>query len=175
NTADAVAPQEGQEVDVRILSTTDLHTNLVNYDYYQDKASQTIGLAKTAVLIDHAKAENSNVILVDNGDLIQGTPLGTYKALVDRVEKGEQHPMYAALDALGFDASTLGNHEFNYGLDYLKNVISTAGLPVVNANVIDATSNQPLFKQYEIITKTFKDAGGKQVNLNIGITGIVPP
>ncbi|WP_242258256.1 bifunctional 2',3'-cyclic-nucleotide 2'-phosphodiesterase/3'-nucleotidase [Streptococcus thoraltensis] len=175
DTNDTVAPQEGQSVDVRILSTTDLHTNLVNYDYYQDKESQKIGLAKTAVLIDNAKAENSNVVLVDNGDLIQGTPLGTYKALVDRVEKGEQHPMYAALGALGFDASTLGNHEFNYGLDYLKNVISTAGLPVVNANVIDATSNQPLFKQYEIITKSFKDADGKQVNLKIGITGIVPP
>lgn len=175
DTNDTVAPQEGQSVDVRILSTTDLHTNLVNYDYYQDKESQKIGLAKTAVLIDNAKAENSNVVLVDNGDLIQGTPLGTYKALVDRVEKGEQHPMYAALGALGFDASTLGNHEFNYGLDYLKNVISTAGLPVVNANVIDATSNQPLFKQFEIITKSFKDADGKQVNLKIGITGIVPP
>ncbi|MEQ9763558.1 bifunctional 2',3'-cyclic-nucleotide 2'-phosphodiesterase/3'-nucleotidase [Streptococcus sp. ZJ151] len=175
DTNDTVAPQEGQAVDVRILSTTDLHTNLVNYDYYQDKASQSIGLAKTAVLIQKAKTENSNVLLVDNGDLIQGTPLGTYKALVDRVEKGEQHPMHAALKALGFDAATLGNHEFNYGLDYLQNVIATAGLPIVNANVIDATSKQPLFKQYEILTKSFKDADGKQVNLKIGITGIVPP
>lgn len=175
DTTEPVAPQEGQNLDIRILSTTDLHTNLVNYDYYQDKPSQTIGLAKTAVLIDKAKAENNNVVLVDNGDLIQGTPLGTYKALVDRVEKGEQHPMYAALKALGFDASTLGNHEFNYGLDYLQNVIATAGLPVVNANVMDAKSNQPLFKPYDIITKTFKSSDGKNTQLNIGITGIVPP
>ena len=94
-------PVEGQTVDVRILATTDLHTNLVNYDYYQDKPVETLGLAKTAVLIEKAKKENPNVLLVDNGDTIQGTPLGTYKAIVDPVEKGEQHPMYAALQALG--------------------------------------------------------------------------
>ena len=117
--AKATTPVEGQEVDVRILATTDLHTNLVNYDYYQDKPAQNVGLAKTAVLIEDAKKENSNVLLVDNGDTIQGTPLGTYKAIVNPIKDGEQHPMYAALQKLGFDAGTLGNHEFNYGLDYL--------------------------------------------------------
>lgn len=62
-------PTNGQSVAVRILSTTDLHTNLVNYDYYQDKETQNLGLAKTAVLIAKAKAENPNVVLVDNGIL----------------------------------------------------------------------------------------------------------
>lgn len=168
-------PVEGQTVDVRILSTTDLHTNLVNYDYYQDKESQTIGLAKTAVLLQQAKEENPNVVTVDNGDLIQGTPLGTYKAIVDPVEMGEEHPMYAALNKLGFDASTLGNHEFNYGLEFLNTVLSSTSLPVVNANVIDAKSLEPVFKTYEITTKTFTDTTGRKVDLNIGITGIVPP
>ena len=111
-------PTNGQSVAVRILSTTDLHTNLVNYDYYQDKETQNLGLAKTAVLIAKAKAENPNVVLVDNGDIIQGTPLGTYKAIVNPIKDGEQHPMYKALDSLGFDAGTFGNHEFNYGLDF---------------------------------------------------------
>ena len=166
---------EGQSVAVRILSTTDLHTNLANYDYYQDKETQNLGLAKTAVLIAKAKAENPNVVLVDNGDTIQGTPLGTYKAIVDPLEAGEQHPMYKALDSLGFDAGTFGNHEFNYGLDFLNKVIATAGMPLVNANVLDAKTNQPLFKTHEIIEKTFVDADGKEVSLKIGITGIVPP
>lgn len=85
-------PVEGQTVDVRILATTDLHTNLVNYDYYQDKPVETLGLAKTAVLIEEAKKENPNVVLVDNGDTIQGTPLGNYKSIVDPIEEGEQHP-----------------------------------------------------------------------------------
>lgn len=169
------APIEGQTVDVRILSTTDLHTNLVNYDYYQDKPAETIGLAKTAVLLEEAKAENGNVVTVDNGDLIQGTPLGTYKAIIEPVKEGEQHPMYAALEALGFDASTLGNHEFNYGLDYLNSLLKTADIPVVNANVRDAKTNELAFKPFVITPKTFKDSVGREVIVNIGITGIVPP
>ncbi len=174
-TTEVASPVEGQTVDVRILSTTDLHTNLVNYDYYQDKESQNLGLAKTAVLIEEARAENPNTVTVDNGDLIQGTPLGTYKAIVDPVETGEKHPMYAALEELDFDASTLGNHEFNYGLDFLHTVLASTSLPVVNANVVDAKSLQPVFKTYELVTKTFTDTTGRPVNLNIGITGIVPP
>ena len=173
--AKANTPVEGQEVDVRILATTDLHTNLVNYDYYQDKPAQNVGLAKTAVLIEDAKKENSNVLLVDNGDTIQGTPLGTYKAIVNPIKDGEQHPMYAALQKLGFDAGTLGNHEFNYGLDYLKKVISTAGMPIVNANVVDPKTGAFVYDPYKIIKKTYTDKNGRPVDVNIGVTGIVPP
>ncbi|HFI0454146.1 TPA: bifunctional 2',3'-cyclic-nucleotide 2'-phosphodiesterase/3'-nucleotidase [Streptococcus suis] len=172
---ETTTPVEGQSVDVRILATTDLHTNLVNYDYYQDKPVETLGLAKTAVLIEDAKAENPNVILVDNGDTIQGTPLGNYKSLIDPIEEGEQHPMYTALDTLGFDAGTLGNHEFNYGLDYLRKVISTAGMPLLNANVLNPTTKDFLYQPYTIIDKTFTDTTGKAVSLKVGITGIVPP
>ena len=168
-------PVEGQTVDVRILATTDLHTNLVNYDYYQDKPVETLGLAKTAVLIEKAKKENPNVLLVDNGDTIQGTPLGTYKAIVNPVEKGEQHPMYAALQALGFEAGTLGNHEFNYGLDYLNRVIETAGMPLVNANVLDPATGKFIYQPYKIIEKTFTDTQGRLTTVKIGVTGIVPP
>ncbi|NQN53448.1 bifunctional 2',3'-cyclic-nucleotide 2'-phosphodiesterase/3'-nucleotidase [Streptococcus suis] len=174
-TTETTTPVEGQSVDVRILATTDLHTNLVNYDYYQDKPVETLGLAKTAVLIEDAKAENPNVILVDNGDTIQGTPLGNYKSLIDPIEEGEQHPMYTALDTLGFDAGTLGNHEFNYGLDYLRKVISTAGMPLLNANVLNPTTKDFLYQPYTIIDKTFTDTTGKAVSLKVGITGIVPP
>ncbi len=172
---ETTTPVEGQSVDVRILATTDLHTNLVNYDYYQDKPVETLGLAKTAVLIEEAKAENSNIVLVDNGDTIQGTPLGNYKSIIDPIEEGEQHPMYAALDTLGFDAGTLGNHEFNYGLDYLRKVISTAGMPLLNVNVLHPTTKDFLYQPYTIIDKTFTDTTGKAVSLKVGITGIVPP
>jgi len=148
---------------------------LVNYDYYQDKPAQNVGLAKTAVLIEDAKKENSNVLLVDNGDTIQGTPLGTYKAIVNPIKDGEQHPMYTALQKLGFDAGTLGNHEFNYGLDYLKKVIATAGMPIVNANVVDAKTGAFVYDPYKIIKKTYTDKNGRSVDVNIGVTGIVPP
>ncbi|HEM5143402.1 TPA: bifunctional 2',3'-cyclic-nucleotide 2'-phosphodiesterase/3'-nucleotidase [Streptococcus suis] len=174
-TTETTTPVEGQSVDVRILATTDLHTNLVNYDYYQDKPVETLGLAKTAVLIEEAKAENSNVVLVDNGDTIQGTPLGNYKSIIDPIEEGEQHPMYAALETLGFDVGTLGNHEFNYGLAYLEKVIRTANMPLVNANVLDPTTKDFLYTPYTIVKKTFTDTEGKKVTLNVGVTGIVPP
>ncbi|TWT14644.1 bifunctional 2',3'-cyclic-nucleotide 2'-phosphodiesterase/3'-nucleotidase [Streptococcus sp. sy010] len=170
-----LAPVEGQNVNVRVLSTTDLHTNLINYDYYQDKTSQNIGLAKTSVLIDEAKAENSNTILIDSGDTIQGTPLGTYAATVDPVKEGEKHPMYAAMELLNYDAANIGNHEFNYGLEFLKSVVGASSLPILNANVIDAKTNEPIFKTYEVVTKTFTDVDGKKVSLKVGITGIVPP
>lgn len=174
NPAD-LKPVEGEKVDVQILSTTDLHTNLVNYDYYQDKAAQNIGLAKTALLINQAEKENPNSVLVDNGDTIQGTPLGTYEALINPVKKGRQHPMYKAFTTLRYDAASLGNHEFNYGLDYLNQVIDAAGLPIVNANVLDAKTGKHYFNPYVIIPKTFTDTNGRQVTVNIGITGIVPP
>ena len=169
------APKEGEKVNVRILGTTDLHTNLVNYDYYQDKPSEQLGLAKTAVLIEEAKKENPNVVLVDNGDTIQGTPLGTYKAIVAPIKDGETHPMYEALHALGFEAGTLGNHEFNYGLDYLRKVINGAKMPIVNANVRDAKTGDYAYTPYIILPKTFTDTEGRAVTVKIGITGIVPP
>ncbi|GGE36305.1 bifunctional 2',3'-cyclic-nucleotide 2'-phosphodiesterase/3'-nucleotidase [Streptococcus himalayensis] len=174
NTSD-VKPIEGQTVDVRILATTDLHTNLVNYDYYQDKPVETLGLAKTALLIEEAKKENPNTVLVDNGDTIQGTPLGTYKSIVKPIENGEEHPMYVALNALGYDIGTLGNHEFNYGLDYLNKVIASAKMPIVNANVLDAQTGEFIYEPYKILEKAFIDTEGRKTLVKIGVTGIVPP
>jgi len=164
---------EGQTVDMQILSTTDLHTNLVNYDYYQDKPSQTVGLSKTAVLIKKARETNPNTVLVDSGDTIQGTPFGTYKALIDPVAQGETHPMYKAFEMLGYDAETLGNHEFNYGLEFLDRMVKAAKINIINANVRNAQTGDYYYNPYKIVNKTFTDTDGKQVTLKIGITGLV--
>ena len=165
---------EGQTVDMQILSTTDLHTNLVNYDYYQDKPSQTVGLSKTAVLIKKARETNPNTVLVDSGDTIQGTPFGTYKALIDPVAQGETHPMYKAFEMLGYDAETLGNHEFNYGLEFLDRMVKAAKINIINANVRNAQTGDYYYNPYKIVNKTFTDTDGKQVTLKIGITGVLP-
>lgn len=167
--------QEKKEVSLRILGTSDLHTNFVNYDYYQDKVSNSLGLAKTGVLIEQARKENQNTLLFDNGDLIQGTPLGSYSANVDPLEDGEKHPAYAALEALNFDGTTLGNHEFNYGLDYLDEVMDDAEFPVLNANVYDAKTKQNRFTPYEIIDKEVVDGRGKRVTVQVGVIGVVAP
>lgn len=152
---------EGQTVDMQILSTTDLHTNLVNYDYYQDKPSQTVGLSKTAVLIKKARETNPNTVLVDSGDTIQGTPFGTYKALIDPVAQGETHPMYKAFEMLGYDAETLGNHEFNYGLEFLDRMVKAAKINIINANVRNAQTGDYYYNPYKIVNKTFTDTDGK--------------
>ena len=162
-------------VALRILGTSDLHTNFVNYDYYQDKPTNEFGLAKTALLIDEARAENPNNLLFDNGDLIQGTPLGGYKVTVDPLEEGELHPALAALQALDFDGVTLGNHEFNYGLEYLDLVLAEAPFPVLNANVYDVETGENRYTPYVIMDKEVVDGNGATHELKVGVIGIVAP
>ncbi|MBH5320403.1 bifunctional 2',3'-cyclic-nucleotide 2'-phosphodiesterase/3'-nucleotidase [Paenibacillus sp. GSMTC-2017] len=175
------AADAGSSVKLRIMETTDIHTNLVPYDYYKDAVSQTVGFARTSNLIKSARAESKNTFLVDNGDLIQGTPLGTYKAVVDPIKDKEVHPVYKAMNQLGYDAATLGNHEFNYGLDYLDNALKGSNFPYVTANVyIDDKDSNPdndvnRFDPYKIISKKVVDEAGQEQTLKIGVIGFVPP
>ncbi|RED58654.1 bifunctional 2',3'-cyclic-nucleotide 2'-phosphodiesterase/3'-nucleotidase [Cohnella lupini] len=177
----AAAADPGSTLKLRIMETTDIHTNLVPYDYYKDAASDTVGLARTASLVKAARTESKNAFLVDNGDLIQGTPLGTYKALVDPIQAGEIHPVYKAMNLMGYDAATLGNHEFNYGLDYFDQAAKGANFPYVNANVyVDDKDGNPdndvnRFKPYEIISKKAIDESGQEQTLKIGVIGFAPP
>ncbi len=92
--------------ELRIMETTDIHTNLVSYDYYKDAVSDSVGFSRTASLIKQARKEVKNSVLVDNGDLIQGTPLGTYKAKIAPLKKGEVHPVYKAMNLLDYDVAT---------------------------------------------------------------------
>lgn len=160
---------------LRILGTSDIHTNIVNYDYYKDTASNSLGLAKTATLIKKARTENSNTLLFDNGDSIQGTPLGSYKSSVDKLEDGEEHPSITAMELLDYDGATFGNHEFNYGLDFLDEVLDDADFPYVNANVRDAATGKLAYTPYVLIDKEVVDAKGNKATVKVGVTGIVPP
>src|SRR5579863_7845144 len=120
---------------LRLIGTSDLHANIFAYDYYRDKPDDTVGLAKTAALIRAARAEAPNVLLFDNGDIIQGTPHGDYIALRKGLGEGDVHPMIAAMNVLGYAACAIGNHEFNYGLDFLDRSFAKANFPVVCCNV----------------------------------------
>ena len=127
---------QAQTLKLRILGTTDVHMSLMSYDYYQDKAVDDYGLARTATLIKAARAEAKNTLLLDNGDLLQGNPLGDYVARVKPLADGHVHPAYKVMNALGYDAANVGNHEFNYGLPYLRTALPGANFPIVNANVL---------------------------------------
>ncbi|MEK5494628.1 bifunctional 2',3'-cyclic-nucleotide 2'-phosphodiesterase/3'-nucleotidase [Paenibacillus sp. FSL R7-0297] len=174
-------------VSLRLMSTTDVHTNVMGWDYFKNKESLTVGLDRTATLVKQARAEmnNTNNLLLDNGDLIQGTPLGTYASKqVDAEGKTIQiNPMIAALNTMEYDAATLGNHEFNYGLPYLNSVTSATytDIPFINANVyVNDGDNNPdndvnYFKPYEILEKQVKDSNGTTQTINVGLIGLVTP
>lgn len=168
-------------VNLRILETTDIHVNLVNYDYYQDTVTDKYGLAKTATLIKQARAESENSLLFDNGDLIQGNPLGDYVAKEEPLKDGEIHPVYKAMNLLNYDVGNIGNHEFNYGLDFLKTSLKGSNFPYVNSNVyIDDQDDNPdndenYFKPYEILDRTVVDEDGEKHEIKVGVIGFVPP
>ncbi|MCW8334611.1 2',3'-cyclic-nucleotide 2'-phosphodiesterase [Vibrio sp. SCSIO 43135] len=167
-------PDTDEVIKLRVVETTDIHTNLMDYDYYKDKPSQKIGLARTATLVKEARAEVTNSVLVDNGDLLQGSPMGDYMA--DKgIEAGEVHPAYKAMNQLNYDAGNIGNHEFNYGLEFLAESINDAEFPYISANVFDAKTGEHYFKPYIIKTHTFKDTAGVEHEVKVGYIGFVPP
>ena len=161
-------------VDLRIMETTDLHSNMMDFDYYKDSATEKFGLVRTASLINAARAEAANSVLVDNGDVIQGSPMGDYAA-AKGLKAGDTHPVYKAMNTLDYVVGNLGNHEFNYGLDFLHKAIAGAKFPYINANIIDVKSKKPLFTPYLIKETTVKDKDGATHTLRIGYIGFVPP
>lgn len=168
------ASTQAATVDLRVLETSDLHGNMMDFDYYKDKPTDKFGLVRTASLIQHASEQVTNSVLVDNGDIIQGSPMADYMA-AKGLKPGDTHPVYKAMNTLDYVVGNIGNHEFNYGLDYLKNALAGAKFPYVNANVIDATTQKPLFTPYIIVDTPVKDRDGQAHTLRIGYIGFVPP
>ena len=156
---------------LRIIETTDLHMQLLDYDYFAGQHDESIGLVGLADQIIALKAERGiTTLLCDNGDLIQGNPLAD--ELAARPEA--IHPMIAALNELGYDAMTLGNHEFDYGLDFLSRTLSQARFPVVSAN-LECRNIASLTVPYTILDRTIVCDDGQQRPIKIGLTGFGPP
>ncbi len=163
---------------LRILATTDLHVHITPWDYHAGRSSAAFGLARTATLIAAARAEVDCSILLDNGDFLQGSPMGDVEAL--RTDQRGPHPMIAAMNALRYDAATLGNHEFSNGLDFLMRQLADAAFPLVSANVVRQLGRIPLLDQTlvpptVILTRHPSDGRGDIHPLRIGIIGLAPP
>ena len=175
---------QSAELQLRLLETTDLHMNLLSYDYYQDKATDQYGLSRAATLIKAARAEMPNSLLIDNGDLLQGNPMGDYVAKVKPLQDGEVHPAYKVMNQLGYDAGNLGNHEFNFGLPFLRRAIAGANFPYVNANVF-VDDKKPAgaqnhnethaFTPYVMLERQWHDKQGIRHSLKTAVIGLVPP
>ncbi|MFJ7552746.1 bifunctional 2',3'-cyclic-nucleotide 2'-phosphodiesterase/3'-nucleotidase [Bacillus thuringiensis] len=173
-------------VKLRILETSDIHVNLMNYDYYQTKTDNKVGLVQTATLVNKAREEVKNSVLFDDGDALQGTPLGDYvankiKDPKNRVDPSYTHPLYRVMNLMKYDVISLGNHEFNYGLDYLNKVIEKTDFPVINSNVYKVDhddkeeNDENYFKPYHILKKEVVDEAGQKQIVKIGVMGFVPP
>ncbi len=168
-------------VQLRVLETSDIHMHVVDYDYFQDQPSVTVGLARTAALLAAARDEVTNSLLVDNGDLLQGNPLGDFIARQRGLHDGEIHPVYKAMNLLDYTVGNIGNHEFNYGLDFLTQSIAGANFPYISANVFhddgddDPSNDVPYFDQYLIVDRTLIAADGSTHDIKIGFIGFVPP
>lgn len=162
-------------IDLQILETTDLHDNIMAYDYYKDTPVLDYGFSKTATLINQAKQESENSLLFDAGDTIQGNPMADYVAKVKGLSDTDVHPMIKAMNIQKYDVATFGNHEFNYGLDYAKKVTGKAEFPYINANIYNAKTGENEFTPYVILDKTFKDANGNAQKVKVGVIGFAPP
>lgn len=165
-----------EQAHLRICATSDLHAHLLAYDYYADRPVDTFGLSRLAALIETRRAEASNSVLFDNGDLLQGNPLGDYLALTPGGDTWDVHPMIAAMNAVGYDAATIGNHDFNYGLAVLERAMAGAAYPVVLANVTRRSpKGAPLFAPFTILERTIICGTGQKQPLRIGVIGLTPP
>ncbi|WP_296945682.1 bifunctional 2',3'-cyclic-nucleotide 2'-phosphodiesterase/3'-nucleotidase [uncultured Massilia sp.] len=196
-------PRAGASATLALLETTDVHQNVLGYDYFKLADDPALGLDRTATLIARARKDFANTMLFDNGDTIQGTALGDYQALVKPVACGELLGIYKVMQRLGYDGAGIGNHDFNYGLQFLGQVTGEnfdqdgvkgnqgnhggkgakrcagPGFPQVLANVYSVKTKQPLFAPYAIIDKRIRATGadGKPVEgtVKVGIIGFTPP
>lgn len=163
------------QVKLRIIETTDIHGYYKDYDYYQNRESKKYGLVKTATLVKKYIKSADNYTLVDNGDLIQGNPMADFVA--DYGKEGI-HPAFKLMNKLNYDVGNIGNHEFNYGLDFLNESLKDATFPYISANVFKDENGKPgapYFKQYIIKEKEVVDTKRKKHKLKIGYIGFVPP
>ncbi|SEJ20432.1 2',3'-cyclic-nucleotide 2'-phosphodiesterase / 3'-nucleotidase [Pseudooceanicola nitratireducens] len=170
----------GTQAHLRIMETTDLHVHVFPYNYYADRPDDTVGLARTAAHIADIRTEATNSLLIDNGDFLQGNPMGDYIAYERGMKEGDTHPVIQAMNTLGFDASTLGNHEFNYGIEFLMKALAGANFPVVTANIAktlgsDPTRDETLIPPYVILDRTVTDGAGVDHQIKVGLIGFVPP
>lgn len=184
---------DGVRARLGVLETTDLHSFVMSYDYYRLKPDPNVGLERAATLVQQARKQFPNNLLFDDGDTIQGTPLADYQALVARPACDQELAIYEAMDTLHYDAGTIGNHEFNYGLDYLSQVTGTpfdvTGVPVehckgpnypfVLSNVFSLKTGKPLYAPWRILTRRIKvalpDGSSREATIRVGLVGFTPP
>lgn len=147
---------------MKIIYTTDVHGSFFPYDYVnQEPASGSLARVKNAV--DSIRKENENVVLLDNGDILQGQPIVYY---YNYIATDRSHILPRLYDFLGYDAATVGNHDIETGHPVYDRVYAECRIPIIVANIIDKKSKKPYFKPYVLLEK-----GG----IRIAVLGMITP
>ncbi len=168
------------DVHLRLLNVTDLHMEIRAYDYFADRETEGGGLARAASFIEVLRGQAPNTLLFDNGDFLQGNPMGDYAASQHGQAPDGLHPMIAALNTLAPDAATIGNHEFNYGLPFLQAALAGATFPLISANTATRLGPSPdadetMISPFVLLPRTFTDEAGQPHDLTVGVIGLLPP
>jgi 2',3'-cyclic-nucleotide 2'-phosphodiesterase/3'-nucleotidase len=158
---------------LRVMATSDLHMHLMAYNYYAARPERGLGLTRIATLIANARTEaraaGQAVLLLDNGDALQGTPMG---------ETGLQmpgpHPLTRAFSCLGYDAVGLGNHDFNFGLEALRAAVASAPYPVICSNMHATDGTRLPFVGQALLDRSV-EVCGETTRLRIGLLSVLPP
>ncbi|MFT4012990.1 MAG: bifunctional 2',3'-cyclic-nucleotide 2'-phosphodiesterase/3'-nucleotidase [Paracoccus sp. (in: a-proteobacteria)] len=158
-------------VPLKVMATTDLHMHMLGYDYFADRPTRRFGLSRVAHLIEAERGEAPNCLLFDNGDFLQGNPLGDFLAQAP-APRGP-HPAIAAMNALGYDAATLGNHDFSFGLSYLRRVLGGARFPFVSTNLRSRAGLN--CARTLVLDREVRDRAGGRHPLRLGVLGFLPP
>jgi 2',3'-cyclic-nucleotide 2'-phosphodiesterase / 3'-nucleotidase len=186
-------PADGTRSTLAILESTDIHSNILSYDYYKLASDDSLGFERMASLVHEARSQYANTLLFDAGDTIQGTALADWQARGETLPCDQELAMYKAMDVLGYDGGTIGNHEFNYGLPFLSQVTGQPmhidniaarrckgpGYPLVLSNVFSVRDGKPLYPPTALLRRTLDaiDSEGRSVRvpIQIGIIGFTPP
>lgn len=179
NVAHSMSTVEDPRITLRIMSTSDVHGQMLNYDYFSGETTDEQGLVKTATLIANARQEQPLNILIENGDLIQGSAFADYAVAGFPVAEAT-HPIIQVLNQLEYDVANLGNHEFNFGLDYLADTYRDANFPVVASN-LEFTPSAPANLRERLVSiawlerPTPMSTGTAIAPLKIAVIGVAPP
>ena len=157
------AEADTSEKHITILGTSDMHGNIWGFSYEDNAETANNGMARLYTYIQQVRAENPNTILIDAGDDIQGTIMTD--DLYNKTPE-EPHPVIAAMNYMGYDTMTLGNHEFNWGIPTMQTILSQAEFPVLAANVTDEKGELVTGAGWTIVERD---------GVKVAIIGVVTP